>query len=358
MKENHFPKKENTTKNYLQSKEIPLVSIIILNYNHEKLLEKAIDSALQQIYPRKEIIVVDDGSTDNSHHIIAGYGGKIKTVFQENKGSASGWNAGLFASEGEIIFFLDADDVFLPHKIEKMVNFFLQVLPNHSDVMIFHRLEMVTLDGIKLGFKPKRVRNLQGKQKKGQLEMISQPDEVYRYLQKWGFLPFRSAPTSGLALTRSLADKFFPLPSVRRFPDSFLLFGAMVLGFVYGTPCVLGRYVLHGKNVTLTQITILKDVIEVRDAFLNDLLQRNNKEPIVSFLDSRFARRPYELFGTITDLLRLVYQVPARFLCWETLRFSFRTLFACLRATLGFQKQHLRKQRVFEKATKEREKTL
>lgn len=358
MKEDYFPNKGNTKKNYLQSKEFPLVSIIIPNYNYEKLLGKAIESTLQQTYPRKEIIVVDDGSTDNSRQIIAGYGDKIKPVFQENKGRALAWNAGFFASEGEIIFFLDADDIFLPHKIEKMVNFFLQVLPYHSDVMIFHRLEIVTLDGVKLGLKPKRVRNLQGKEKKGQLEMISQPKEVYRYLQKWGFLPLRAATTSGLGLTRSLADQFFPLPNVKRIQDSFLVFGAMVLGFVYGTPCVLGRYVFHGENITLTQITHLKDVIEVRDTFLNDLLQKNNKEPIVSFFNSRFARRHYDLFGTTTDLLRLAYKVPARFLCWETAWFSFRILCFYLKFIFGFRKKHLRKQKIFEKATKEREKTL
>ena len=98
------------------SGELPLVSIIITNYNYEKFLPRAIDSALQQTYPVKQIIVVDDGSTDNSRKIINQYGNQITPVFQENRGATSATNTGFFASRGEILFFLDSDDIFSPHK--------------------------------------------------------------------------------------------------------------------------------------------------------------------------------------------------------------------------------------------------
>ncbi|HPD61040.1 MAG TPA: glycosyltransferase, partial [Thermodesulfobacteriota bacterium] len=79
---------------------LPLVSIIITNYNYEKFLPRAIESALQQTYPMKEIIVVDDGSTDNSPHIINSYGNQITPVFQENRERVAATNTGFFASRG------------------------------------------------------------------------------------------------------------------------------------------------------------------------------------------------------------------------------------------------------------------
>ena len=82
------------------SRELPLVSIIITNYNYEKFLPRAIDSALQQTYPVKQIIVVDDGSTDNSRQIINQYGKQITPVFQKNRGVTSATNTGFFCKPG------------------------------------------------------------------------------------------------------------------------------------------------------------------------------------------------------------------------------------------------------------------
>jgi Glycosyltransferases involved in cell wall biogenesis len=83
-------KKVNEQKSLVHPGNQPLVSIIITSYNYEKFLSRAIDSALQQTYPVKEVIVVDDGSTDNSRDIINSYGDRIVPVFQENGGMTSG----------------------------------------------------------------------------------------------------------------------------------------------------------------------------------------------------------------------------------------------------------------------------
>ncbi len=72
----------------------PLVSILINNYNYGRFLSKAIDSALNQEYQNIEVIVVDDGSTDDSRKIIESYGERIKPVLKENGGQASAFNAG------------------------------------------------------------------------------------------------------------------------------------------------------------------------------------------------------------------------------------------------------------------------
>ena len=101
-----------------------LVSVVIPNYNYERYLRETIDSVVGQSYPHVEIIVVDDGSKDGSREILAGYGGKIRTIFQENQGVSATRNNGVKESDGEFIAFLDADDAWLPTKLEKQVQRF------------------------------------------------------------------------------------------------------------------------------------------------------------------------------------------------------------------------------------------
>lgn len=103
---------------------MPLVSILINNYNYGRFLGEAIRSALAQNYADKEIVVVDDGSTDDSLEIARSFGDKIRLIAKENGGQASAFNAGFAASRGEIICLLDADDVFLPGKVARIVEIF------------------------------------------------------------------------------------------------------------------------------------------------------------------------------------------------------------------------------------------
>ncbi len=105
-------------------KHNPLVSLVINNYNYGRFLAEAIDSALKQTYPHTEVIVVDDGSTDNSRDITASYGDNISPVLKQNGGQASAFIAGFAASKGEIICFLDSDDMFLPEKVADIVDAF------------------------------------------------------------------------------------------------------------------------------------------------------------------------------------------------------------------------------------------
>src|SRR5579883_2980546 len=99
----------------------PLVSIIITNFNYARFLPTAIDSALAQSYTPIEVVVVDDGSTDDSRQIIAGYGDRVRPVLKANGGPASACNAGFIAARGDIVLFLDADDVLETPAIEQVV---------------------------------------------------------------------------------------------------------------------------------------------------------------------------------------------------------------------------------------------
>ncbi len=104
----------------------PLVSILINNYNYGRFLGDAIRSALAQSYANLEIVVVDDGSTDNSVETAQTFGDVVHLIAKENGGQASSFNAGFAASRGEIICLLDADDEFLPGKVERIVEVFRQ----------------------------------------------------------------------------------------------------------------------------------------------------------------------------------------------------------------------------------------
>ncbi|MFC1512091.1 glycosyltransferase family 2 protein [Candidatus Latescibacterota bacterium] len=95
----------------------PTVSVIIPTYNRAKYVLKAINSVLAQTYKEYEIIVVDDGSTDNTQEVLEQYMDKINYIYQDNKGGSIARNVGIKASNSEWIGFLDSDDEWLPNKL-------------------------------------------------------------------------------------------------------------------------------------------------------------------------------------------------------------------------------------------------
>jgi glycosyltransferase involved in cell wall biosynthesis len=105
--------------------EKPFTSIIIPTFNRSNILPKAIDSIHRQTYTHYEIIVVDDGSTDNTKKIITKYP-EIKYIYQDNHGASSARNTGIQHAKGDFIAFLDSDDYWLPNKLELQVKIFLK----------------------------------------------------------------------------------------------------------------------------------------------------------------------------------------------------------------------------------------
>lgn len=98
------------------------VSVIIPAYNAAKYLREAVDTAVNQTYRDTEILVVDDGSTDETPRILDEYGDRIRVLHQQNRGRAAACNTGVDAARGEWIAFLDADDLWLPEKLERQVD--------------------------------------------------------------------------------------------------------------------------------------------------------------------------------------------------------------------------------------------
>jgi len=101
--------------------QTPVVSVVIPAYNAAWCVGQAIDSALAQSFVDREIIVVDDGSTDDTPRVLAGYGSRIRIVSKPNGGLSSARNAGVAAAQGEFVAFLDADDRWLPAKLARQV---------------------------------------------------------------------------------------------------------------------------------------------------------------------------------------------------------------------------------------------
>ena len=113
--------KDPKSNNINYRSEDPLVSVIIPTYNHAPYLGEAIQSVLRQTYENYEIIVVDDGSTDNTREVVAKFGEKIRYIQQDNQGLSAARNTGIRAAKGELIGLLDADDLYEPEFMETLV---------------------------------------------------------------------------------------------------------------------------------------------------------------------------------------------------------------------------------------------
>lgn len=106
------------------------ISVVIPAYNKERWIGRAIDSVLAQTRPAGEIIVVDDGSADETARVLQTYGPKIRTIRQENAGPADARNTGIRAAKGRWIAFLDADDQWMPEKLQRQA----EHLQRHPDL--------------------------------------------------------------------------------------------------------------------------------------------------------------------------------------------------------------------------------
>jgi glycosyltransferase involved in cell wall biosynthesis len=123
---------------------MPLVSVIIPTYNHAQFVTQAVDSVLAQTYPNVEVVVVDDGSTDQTRDLLSRYEGQINYIYQENKGLSAARNTGILAAHGDYLLFLDADDLVPPNKLELQVPY----LESRSDFgLVYSGWQYINEDG-------------------------------------------------------------------------------------------------------------------------------------------------------------------------------------------------------------------
>jgi len=124
----------------------PQVSVVIPTYNRGWILKAAVDSVLAQDFKDFELIVVDDGSTDNTSDLLASYGRSVRVFFQRNKGVSAARNRGIAEAYGPLIAFLDSDDLWLPGKLSAQVEFFNKA----PDALICQTEELWIRNGIRI----------------------------------------------------------------------------------------------------------------------------------------------------------------------------------------------------------------
>jgi len=204
----------------------PRVSVVVTNYNYGRFLVQALTSAVTQTYPC-EVIVVDDGSSDESSDVLARWEDRVTVIKKANGGQYSAYNAGFAASSGDIVFFLDADDWLYPDTVELVVSVFQEGV---SKVHFY--LDLVDQHGEKLG---------------ASVPSTLAQGEVASRMLRHGIL-YTSAPGSGNAYRRSTLLSLFPLPEPPTdvtCADFFTIFGSGLLGMVAALPTAQGAYRVH-----------------------------------------------------------------------------------------------------------------
>jgi glycosyltransferase involved in cell wall biosynthesis len=210
----------------------PLVSVVVTNHNYGRFLGESLRSALSQTWPAVEVVVVDDGSTDDSRKVLRSFEGKVVAVLQDCGGQAAAAGAGLEASSGDVVIFLDADDVLLPSAAERAA-----VLLSAPGVAKAHwHVETIDEQGRPLG---------------GRFPVDPLPAGD---LREWlldvgpGAVPF--PPTSGNAWARAFLSRVMPVPegAFALGLDAYLAALAPLYGRVEADQGSHSQYRLHSSS--------------------------------------------------------------------------------------------------------------
>lgn len=188
----------------------PLVSVLMSNYNYAQYIGSAVESVLRQTYPHLELIVCDDGSTDESIKALAPYlrDSRVRLIAKQNGGHASGLNAAYESSQGDVLCLLDADDLLLPDKLERVI----ERMRESEDAGCVINASVRVNDALK---------------PQGKTPLFAALPQGWRgpeVLRAGGLLSYMPS-TPGLNFRRKLADLLFPLPAtppLHFFPDMVL----------------------------------------------------------------------------------------------------------------------------------------
>jgi Glycosyl transferase family 2 len=212
------------------------VSVLIDTYNHERFIEKAIVSALEQDFPAadREIIVVDDGSTDRTPEIVKKFEPHVRLLRKENGGQASAFNAGIPECKGEIIAFLDGDDWWAPGKLRRVAEVFAK---EYAVGLVGHGIIETFAD---------RTERIVATEKNERLKLDSlSAARVFRLRKSY-------LGTSRMALRARLARAILPVPEALVIEaDEYLFTLAAAIGEIIILQDALTHYHIHGGNLYL-----------------------------------------------------------------------------------------------------------
>jgi hypothetical protein len=205
----------------------PSLSIVITNYNYGNYLAACIGSAIRQTRAALEIIVVDDGSTDGSEAVLGDFDGHIRVIGKSNGGQASAFNAGFAAARGDLIYFLDADDIARPELVETVTG-----LWHESLAAICFGLELIDAGGRHMGVYDILPHDIDNRQ-------------VFLNTASFDFLP-----TSGNVFARRVLERLMPMEEERWriCADAVLLRAAAIEGRIMPVRRTLAAYRIHPNN--------------------------------------------------------------------------------------------------------------
>lgn len=231
-----------------------LVSIIMPAYNAEKYIAESIQSVLDQTYRNWELIVVDDGSTDETAQIAQSFSAqdaRVKYIFQQNKKLAGARNTGIVNSNGELIAFLDSDDLWLKEKLEAQVKAMDEMDCDtvFSDAFYFHGDDTSDESMLFSSFYGRAVGRLDG-------------SAMIRLLLKGNVIPVLSVLTRKSILDE--VGRFDENPAFRGCEDYDLWFRLARYGAVfYGMDTVLARYRVHSSAMSRNRAQMLASELSV-----------------------------------------------------------------------------------------------
>ena len=207
----------------------PLISIVITCFNYARYVGGAIECALAQSYPNKQVIVVNDGSTDGSLEVIQRYQERVHVVDQPNQGASAAYNNGFARSSGEIVLFLDADDLLEPGALSQIADAW-----SSDCAKVQFDLRIIDDRGRDLG------------RKFCNYDATYDERRVRQSFERTG--TYRWPVTVGNAYARRFVNEVFPLQR-GDYPDGILNTIAPVYGSVVTIPRALGCYRIHGSNL-------------------------------------------------------------------------------------------------------------
>jgi len=209
----------------------PILTALIDTYNYGQFIGEAIESVLAQDFPAEgmQILVVDDGSTDDTRERVSKYAGRVEYVFKPNGGQASAFNYGIERARGEYIALLDADDYWLPSKVRRVVAEF----DSHPDAgLVYHPF--------------REFKSETGEWREGGFNAVSGIVPA----DKKKILLYTACQTSGLTFRTSLVKKLLPLNEQMTIqPDGLLAALIIFLGPIVAIPEPLAVYRIHGSNM-------------------------------------------------------------------------------------------------------------
>ena len=207
---------------------MPTISVVVDNYNYGRFLAQALDSVLAQEFADWECVVVDDGSTDDSREVLARYAPRVRAIFQPNSGYAAAFNRGIAETTGDIVCFLDSDDVWRPDKLARVAARFA----GEPDLGAVQHL----LQDADAALKPMRQ---------------DFPAWPARYALE-DFLAGRVVlgATSGVSVKRSVLVRALPIPTEFRFlyADNYMLVRSLFFAPMGNIAEPLGLHRVHGSN--------------------------------------------------------------------------------------------------------------